>query len=121
MKTIFLVDDDEMIQQMATFLLTQSGEFSVIPIKQGNLVLKLAKHNPPNAFLLDYVLEDMNGMEILLQLKSEETLKHIPVIFLTAKDDETHQKEFIRQGAVGVIPKPFDPMTFVDTVKQLLH
>jgi len=82
-------------------------------------VIDLATSFQPQLILLDVMMPDMDGPTTLKALKNHDTLKSIPVIFLTAKILPAEISRFIALGAVAVISKPFDPMTLAEQIKQV--
>ncbi len=115
---IMLIDDEEDIRTIAELSLANIGGFDVLLVDNGAEGLKLATSETPDLILLDVVMPGMDGPEVIKVLKSEESTKDIPVIFMTAKTEEDEVLELISLGAVAVIAKPFDPMTLPDQIRE---
>ena len=86
---------------MVTLLLKQVGEFK------------------PDLIVIDMMMPEMDGITTLRKLKEIEMAQNIPVIFMTAKIQNHEQKSYLQEGAIGVIMKPFDPMTLCNTLSQI--
>ena len=81
MKTVYCVEDDENIREMILYTLTQTG-FSVLGFESAEPFFKQLKSKMPDIILLDVMLPDIDGMEILNSLKLSSITKDIPVIIL---------------------------------------
>ncbi|ACL05757.1 cyclic nucleotide-binding protein [Desulfatibacillum aliphaticivorans] len=105
---ILIVDDEKIhISVLTKFL---SGDYDVSIALNGAEALMRAKADPPpDLILLDVMMPEMDGFEVCRRLKSDKSLKSIPVIFLTTKDDEENTARGFELGAVDFIRKPFRP------------
>ncbi len=74
----------------------------------GRQALSMLDDLTPDLILLDILMPDINGLDVCRQLKAKESSKHIPVIFLTAKDDQEDIVQGLRAGAVDYVTKPFN-------------
>ena len=81
--------------------------YNVLPVTSGEMALSLLAKSMPSLILLDIDMPEMDGFETIKLIKSDERIKHIPVIFLTAKDDGISELEGLKLGAVDYITKPF--------------
>jgi len=109
---ILLIDDSpENLQLMSAVL----GEtFQVRVANRGELGIKLAKRAPhPRVILLDVLMPEMDGYEVLSALQENPETQHIPVIFLTAKSDEADEKYGLSLGAADYLTKPINPAVTV--------
>lgn len=105
-QTLLIVDDEPANIQMLMELL--SFEHKLLVANNGEKALKIAasdKH--PDLILLDVVMPGMDGYEVCRRLKQNEATRDIPVIFITARDDETDEAKGFELGAVDYITKPF--------------
>ena len=75
----------------------------------------------PDVLLLDVMMPDMGGMELLSAFRDMPAFLSTPAIFMTARAQSHERLEFMQQGAAGVIVKPFDPVTLGDQVKTILN
>lgn len=106
--TVLVVDDTAENLQLMHGLLRD--RYRVILATSGDACLKLARQIPsPDLVLLDIMMPGMNGFETCRQLKADSDTKQIPVIFLTAMDQESDQEEGFRCGCVDFITKPISP------------
>ena len=116
-KPIVLVVDDAPanIQILAGCL---KNDYQVKVATNGARCLELAEVSPePDLILLDILMPDLDGYEVCQQLKQNETTRHIPVIFVTAKDNDEEEEKGLSLGAVDYITKPIRPAVVVARVK----
>jgi len=106
-KTVFLVDDDITNLTVGKNALTE--HYKVFTLDSGERLLKMLEKNIPDLILLDVEMPDMDGYETIKIIKSSPETKHIPVIFLTGKNDDKSELEGLALGAVDYITKPFSP------------
>jgi len=104
-KTIFLVDDDVTNLTQGKNALTE--HYKVFTLASGERLLNMLEKNIPDLILLDVEMPDMNGYEIIKIIKSKKETEHIPVIFLTSKNDDNSELEGLSLGAIDYIGKPF--------------
>lgn len=86
----------------------------------GEKALRLIKKDPPDIILLDVMMPVLDGYETCRILKQDETLRDIPVIFLTAKNDSEDENTGLNLGAVDYITKPVNPKIFLSRIKAQL-
>jgi len=103
--TILIIDDDTLNITALTHLLID--EFNVYVEQSGARGIKTAKEVQPHIILLDVVMPDMNGFEVLAALKKEDATKDIPVIFVTGLNNTRDEEQGLILGAVDYINKPF--------------
>ena len=106
---VLVVDDIEMNRDMLCTLLQADGHKAAIA-ENGRLGLELIKSQPYDLVLLDVMMPEMNGYEVLEQMKSNPSLRDIPVIVLSALDEIGSVVRCIELGAEDYLPKPFDPV-----------
>ena len=102
---LLLIDDDPDIRFLVEFVLSQGGH-SVVSCESGTEGIAAAEPTAPDVILLDMLLDDMHGTEVLRGLRAEGV--SAPVVFLTGKSDMTAE-DARAAGAIGVLHKPFDP------------
>lgn len=119
LKRILLVEDDPDIQTITKFTLEAVGGFTVEVCGEGQCALDTSRTFNPDLILLDVMMPDLDGPEVLKQLRASRDMSQIPVIFMTAKVQPGEIAQFKQLGAVAVIPKPFDPMTLSDTIREI--
>jgi CheY-like chemotaxis protein len=118
---VLFVDDDPVMRKLGEYALENLGEMSLLTASDGVEALARVSEFVPDAILLDYMMPDMNGDEVLAVLKSNSGTRHIPVVFLTGADDENLLTQFIEDGAAGYILKPFDPLTLAEDLTSVLR
>jgi CheY-like chemotaxis protein len=116
---ILYAEDEDDIREIAVIAIEVIGGFEIATCNSGIDVIELANHFKPQLVLLDVMMPIMDGPTTLLALKQQPTLKDIPVIFLTAKIMNAEINRFKEIGAIGVIAKPFDPMTLSTQIQDM--
>lgn len=117
---ILLVDDDPDIRAIGAMSLGRLGGFDVVQARSGTHALEVVLDARPDIILLDVMMPGMDGRETLKRLRELEALRDVPILFLTAKVQPQEVEEYLALGAAGVVPKPFDPMTLPDRVREVL-
>ncbi|WLD92342.1 response regulator transcription factor [Alkalihalobacillus sp. AL-G] len=115
---ILVVEDEESINTLLQFNLEQAG-FEVITALDGIKGLELAKAETPDLLVLDLMLPGMDGLDICKNLR--QTQHMIPILMLTAKDDEFDKVLGLELGADDYMTKPFSPREVVARVKAILR
>ena len=105
-KNSVLVVDDEPANIIALTNIL-SSEYSVSAAKSGTNAIKAAMELLPDVILLDVLMPDMDGYEVIAELKNTESTRNIPVIFVTGLDNKEAEKKGLGLGAADYIPKPF--------------
>lgn len=105
---ILIVDDLTENVDLLMFIL--KSDYIVSGALNGEMALQIAQENKPDLILLDIVMPDMNGYEVCRQLKSNESTKDIPIIFITALSEALNEARAFSAGAVDYIAKPFTPL-----------
>ena len=116
---ILVVDDEPDILNLLEYNLKRAG-FQAILAKDGPEAIEAAKAHRPDLVLLDIMLPDMEGTEVLRRLKALEVTASIPVIMLTAKGEEVDKIVGFELGAEDYITKPFSPRELILRVKAVL-
>src|ERR1700680_4853663 len=104
--SILVVDDAPANLQVLAGMLKDRG-YKARPVPSGKLALQAATRDPPDLILLDINMPDMNGYEVCEQLKADDQLKGIPVIFISALTDQLEKVKAVATGGVDYIAKPF--------------
>ena len=118
MKLLY-VEDEADIREIAEFALEDEG-FDIVFCASGEQAVEKASDFQPEVILLDVMMPGMDGPTTLKNLRTIPGLETTPVIFLTAKVQPNEIKDFIALGAIDVIPKPFDPMTLAEKIRETL-
>lgn len=117
-KTILAVDDTLANIDVVKGVL--SSEYIVQVALNGKVALKIIEKKQPDLILLDIMMPEMDGYEVCQILKSQESTRDIPVIFLTAKAQEEDETKGLSLGAVDYITKPISPAILKERVKNHL-
>jgi twitching motility two-component system response regulator PilG len=108
-KSVLIVEDSPTSRKVISMVLTRKG-YVVNEAASGREALrKVADDELPHLILLDAMLPDMTGYDILAKLKQDTRLKEIPVVMLTAKDSPVDREKGMRAGSVAYLTKPFNP------------
>jgi len=117
-KTIFLVDDN--LTNLTVGKTALAEHYNVFTLNSGEKLLKMLEKNIPDLILLDVEMPEMSGYDVIKIIKDKEETKHIPVIFLTARDDVEGELEGLSLGAIDYITKPFSPMLLLKRIETHL-
>ena len=117
MKTILIVDDETRIVDLARDYLEHAG-FAVLTAADGPSALKMARTRKPDLLVLDLGLPGMDGLDVARAIRRDSQL---PIIMLTARDDELDRVLGLEIGADDYVPKPFSPRELVARVRAILR
>lgn len=117
---ILLIEDEEAIQELIAFSLTQAG-YEVFRASDAEQGLQMVQHNLPDLVVLDWMLPKMSGIECARRLRGNERTRTIPIIMLSARNDESDKISGLEFGADDYITKPFSPRELQARVKALLR
>jgi two-component system alkaline phosphatase synthesis response regulator PhoP len=117
---ILVVDDEKDLLDLIEYNLIREG-YLVYKAENGVEALKAARSVVPDLIILDVMMPRMDGMELIELIKKDDGLKHIPVIFLTAKADEQSEVRGLEKGADDYIVKPVTSGKLVSRVKATLR
>ena len=116
---ILLIEDEPDIQEITKSALELVGGFTVETSNNGFDGIVKAQKFMPDLILLDMMMPGMNGITTFEEIQKIESIRHIPVIFMTAKVQPHELVTYISLGAIDVISKPFDPMQLSNQVSQI--
>lgn len=117
-KRILAVDDEPSILTLLSFNLEKAG-YQVLQATKGTEALEIAKQEALDLVILDVMLPEMDGLEVCRSLRQEKN--QLPVMMLTAKDDEFDKVLGLELGADDYMTKPFSPRELIARVKALLR
>ena len=115
--TILLVDDEDSVQKLLTYPLERDG-FRVVSARDGEEALSRFAEEPVDLVVLDVMLPKLDGLEVCKRLRAESS---VPIIMLTARDDEFDTVLGLELGADDYITKPFSIREFRSRVRALLR
>lgn len=119
MARILIAEDERDIRDLITFTLRFAGH-EVFAAANGEEAVEKALKEIPDLILMDVRMPRMTGYEACKRMKTEDTIKHIPVAFLSAKGQESEVQTGLEVGAVEYILKPFSPDQLTERVRTLL-
>jgi len=119
LKRILYVEDEPDIQAVARIALEHVGGFVVEICTSGAEALERGPVFKPDLLLLDVMMPGMDGVSTLRELRKLPGLQAVPAMFMTAKVQPGEVAQLRQQGAIDVIPKPFDPMTLSENIRSL--
>ncbi len=117
---ILAVDDEEHILELIEYNLIQRG-FEVVKAGSGNEALTILEEEEMDLVLLDIMMDGMDGIEVLKRIRSNEKLKKMPVILLTAKSDEMDKVKGLESGADDYVSKPFGVLELSARIRAVLR
>lgn len=116
-KTVLIVDDDDMMLQMAEFILKKDTEYKILKANSGMQCLRLLQAGENiDLILLDIQMPGMDGIKTMELIQKHDYWKKIPVIFLTASSDRNTVLRAGKLGAAGYVKKPFEPNDLLQRV-----
>jgi len=119
LKRILYVEDEPDIQAVAKIALESVGGFTLEICSSGFEAVEKASNFKPDLLLLDVMMPGMDGVSTLQELRKQPGLESTPAMFMTAKVRPSEVEQLRKEGAIDVIPKPFDPMTLSENLKSL--
>ncbi len=120
-KTILIVDDSVSIRELVKIILEEEG-FNVLVGKDGKDALKYFDGNHSiNLLLTDLHMPNMNGLELIIEVRKKPDYKYIPILFLTTETKTETKKEAKKAGATGWITKPFDKEKLISVIKKVMR
>lgn len=120
MPLIYIVEDDVNIREIETFSLKNSG-YTVVDFECARDFYGRLHEKKPDLVILDIMLPDEDGLEILKKLRKNTETKKIPIIMVTAKTTEIDKVKGLDSGADDYLTKPFGVMELISRVKALLR
>jgi len=116
-RTILVVDDEPRIVELARDYLEHAG-FRVITASEGRAALDVVRHDRPDLVVLDLGLPGLDGLDVTRELRRDGS---IPIVMVTARDDELDKLLGLELGADDYLTKPFSPRELVARVKAVLR
>lgn len=119
-KKVLIVDDESDILEIISFNLQKEG-FTTFTAKDGNDAIQKAQQVQPDLIILDVMMPFKNGIEVCTILRQHPQLSEVPIILLTAINDEQTHIKGLESGADDYVNKPISPKVLVSRVKSLLR
>lgn len=118
--TVLIVDDDDMMLQMAEYILNKDADVRILKASSGMQCIGTLQQEIVDLVLLDIQMPGMDGLRTMELIRKREDWKDIPVIFLTATSDKGTVIKASQLGVAGYIKKPFLPLDLVQRVETAL-
>jgi two-component system chemotaxis response regulator CheY len=121
MRQILIVDDSPTIRRMVRASLTKvSAETGFLEAASGLEAIERLAVNEISLMVLDLNMPDMHGLEVLAFVRSHQKFRHVPIIVLTTRGDESSRTAAMNAGATAYLTKPFTPDTLATAARTLL-
>lgn len=120
MQKILVVDDDPHIREVICFALQKAG-YATVTAADGRQALSLCEREKPALLILDILMPEMDGTEVCRRLRREPADGHLPILFVSSKDDEIDRILGLELGGDDYVAKPFSPRELVARVKAILR
>lgn len=117
-KCILTVDDNGILLRSIKAMLQDT--YDVVVANSGMLAIKQAKKKAPHLILLDYEMPQWDGKKTLEEIRGDEQLKDIPVVFLTGVEDKSNMDAVAELKPSGFLLKPIEPKVLIDTIEKVL-
>jgi len=119
MKKVLIVEDDESTQELLKHIVSAAG-YDVATASDGQAGLSAVVNSPPDLVVLDVMLPEIHGYSVCHQIKSNEVLKVVKVLMLSAKSFPADRRQAEEVGADAFLAKPVNPAELVEKIKSLL-
>lgn len=118
MKTILLADDEAHLRTLVRTTLDQPG-YRILESEDGATALALARSERPDVVVLDWMMPNMTGIEVMTALRRDAATANLPIILLTAKGQRADVTQALESGATAYLAKPFSPLELLAKVDEL--
>jgi two-component system alkaline phosphatase synthesis response regulator PhoP len=119
-ETILVVDDEQHIIELTQMYLEQEG-FRVVSARDGEQALRAIARDRPALVVLDLMLPVVDGWEVCRRVRADKQIANVPILMLTARDDDVDKIVGLELGADDYLTKPFNPRELVARVKAILR
>ncbi len=117
---LLLVEDDNPLVELIRYNFERE-EYHVINTSDGEEAILLARETLPDIIILDWMIENLSGIEVCRQLRRSDETKHIPIIMLSARSEEDDKIRGLEIGADDYLTKPFSPRELLARVHAVLR
>ena len=120
--TIMIVDDSSPMREVIIKTIKAAGYSTetFLQASNGREALKLLKDNWIDLLVTDYNMPDMDGLELLMEMKNDEVFVSVPVLIITTERREEFIEKFMAEGAAGYLKKPFKPEDIKEQIINIL-
>jgi two-component system, chemotaxis family, chemotaxis protein CheY len=119
-KTILFVDDSESIREIVNFTLKNEG-YNVLVSDNGKNALDHLDGSEINLIITDLHMPEMNGIELIREIRKMEAYQRTPILFLTTESQAAKKQEAKEAGATGWIIKPFVPAKLLEAISKVMR
>ena len=119
MKTILLVDDENINHILAKRIMRDV--FRLQSVYSGAEALQKLREQTVDLILMDIIMPEQDGFETFRKIREEGICPDVPVIFVTAKEDDALKEKCLQEGAKAYVTKPFSPTALLKTLQEVLH
>jgi DNA-binding response OmpR family regulator len=119
LQRILLADDEPDILEISRIALETVGGFEVSVCSSGRALLDRLSEFEPDLIIVDVLMPDMTGPDVLQEVRRRPELSAVPVVYLTGVIQEEELEELRETGVADIILKPFDPMTLADRINGI--
>ncbi|WP_066327192.1 response regulator transcription factor [Anoxybacteroides amylolyticum] len=120
MAKILLAEDEEVLRMLVMDTLEDEG-YEIDEACDGQEAIELIKENDYDLILLDYMMPIYTGLEVIQQVRNIPAKKHVKIMMLSAKSQQTDQQRVLEAGADYFLAKPYSPLELVKRVEEILH
>lgn len=117
---ILVVDDDKEVREIVLFVMTHNG-FAVTTASNGQQMHVALAQQLPDVLILDVMMPGEDGYRLCSSLRTNQRTQHIPIIMMTAHDEDIYERISRDLGVSGHLTKPFHPLELVEHVKAILQ
>jgi|SRR5208337_671914 len=118
-KTVLIVDDSASMRQLVGFALKSAG-YEVLSAVHGKDALDKVNSTKVEMVVTDLNMPEMDGIELIKQLRAKPASKFTPIVMLTTESQETKKQEGKQAGASGWLVKPFNPEQLIETIQRFI-
>lgn len=115
---ILVAEDDELNQEIICDILESHG-YQTISAENGKVALRMIRKKNPDIIVTDYIMPQMDGLQLIKAIKNQEATKDIPILMLTSMDELDSEISVMKAGADDYLPKPIDRRRFLSRVDSL--
>ncbi|OGW24876.1 MAG: two-component system response regulator [Nitrospirae bacterium GWC2_42_7] len=119
MKKVLVIEDNEDNMSLITFIL-QKGGYNTIWAENGRKGVELAEREKPHFIILDIQLPDIDGFEVLRQIRASKADARVPIIAMTSYAMSGDREKLMKAGCTGYIEKPIDPETVMEEIHKII-
>jgi CheY-like chemotaxis protein len=116
-KKVLVIDDEPSMHRLIEFILEDEG-FQLVEPKAHDEAARSAKKGKPDVIILDIMMPEVNGFDVLKMLKEDEDTRNIPVIILSVRSMQADKDRAMSLGANNYLTKPFEPARLVKAVNE---